>query len=311
VTARKAVRKRAAAAIPAAASAAVTADGAAAARQRVAALRRDIARHNRLYYQDASPEIADTEYDALLRELQDLEAAYPELRRADSPTERVGGAPDRAFPTVRHSAPMLSLDNTYSVEEVRAFHARPVALLGGAEPAYVVEPKLDGVAVSLLYENGAYQRAVTRGDGIQGDDITRNVATLRNLPQRVRVDWRRLEVRGEIYMPVAASSLTTRAALKPVRRRSRIRATRPPARSRCSIRPRSRRGRSRSASIRSSMPRCSGLAASGKCWRRCAARVSRSTTRTCAAPISKRRWLPLRRSKRGARACRIRSTARC
>lgn len=173
-------------------------------RKRIATLRRDIARHDRLYFQDAAPEITDTAYDALVAELRQLEAAHPEYATPDSPTQRPGGAPDAAFPTVRHAVPMLSLDNTYDVDEVREFHTRVVGLLGGTEPAYVVEPKLDGVAVSLLYEKGKYRRAVTRGDGVQGDDITRNVATLRTLPQEVDAPWPRFEVRGEIFMPLEA-----------------------------------------------------------------------------------------------------------
>ena len=171
--------------------------------KRAAELRREIERHNRLYYEEAAPVVSDEEYDALFRELVELENEHPELRTPDSPTQRVGGTPDVAFPTVRHRVPMLSLDNTYSVDEVRAFHARVVGLLGGTAPEYVLEPKLDGVAVSLVYEKGRYVQAVTRGDGIQGDEITRNVATLRNLPKTVEARWPRFEVRGEIYMPLA------------------------------------------------------------------------------------------------------------
>ncbi len=174
------------------------------ARRRVDELRREIRRHDQLYYQDAAPEITDEDYDALVTELRALEAAHPDLASPDSPTERPGGQPDTAFPTVRHSVPMLSLDNTYNVDEVRAFHTRLVALLAGQEPAYVVEPKLDGVAVSISYDNGRYARAVTRGDGTQGDDITRNLATLHNVPATVKAPWPHFEVRGEAYMPLAA-----------------------------------------------------------------------------------------------------------
>jgi DNA ligase (NAD+) len=172
--------------------------------RRAAFLRREIARHDELYYQKAAPEIADADYDALVHELAALEAAHPELRRADSPTQKVGGRPDPAFATVRHAAPMLSLDNTYDLEEVRAFHQRMVEFARGVEPAYMVEPKLDGIAIALTYEAGEYRRAVTRGDGVQGDDVTRNVATVRSLPRRVRAAWRRFEVRGELFMPLAA-----------------------------------------------------------------------------------------------------------
>jgi DNA ligase (NAD+) len=171
--------------------------------QRIVALRRAIDKHNRLYYQEAAPEISDEEYDALLRELVGLETAHPQFVTADSPTQRVGGTADAAFPAVRHRVPMLSLDNTYNVDEVRAFDTRITGLLAGVAPAYVVEPKLDGVAVSVHYERGKFVRAVTRGDGTQGDDITRNVATLRSLPAQVHTPWERCEVRGEIYMPLA------------------------------------------------------------------------------------------------------------
>src|SRR5262245_3628471 len=130
-----------------------------AARERVDALRRQIREHDRHYYDEASPEISDEAYDALVRELRELEAAPPDLVRPDSPTQHPGGAPDVAFPTVRHAVPMLSLDNTYNVDEVRAFHQRLVELLQGAAPSYVVEPKLDGVAVSVIYADGRYHRA--------------------------------------------------------------------------------------------------------------------------------------------------------
>jgi DNA ligase (NAD+) len=171
--------------------------------KRIAALRREIERHNRLYYEEAAPEVTDAEYDALVRELAELEARHPELRRKDSPTQRVGGTPDVAFPTVAHRVPMLSLDNSYDPDDLRAFHVRVVQLLGGAEPVYVLEPKLDGVAVSLHYRDGRFVRAVTRGDGRQGDEITRNVATLRDLPQHVRAAWPEFEVRGETFMRTA------------------------------------------------------------------------------------------------------------
>ncbi len=172
-------------------------------RQRIDGLRQQIEQHDQLYYERAAPEIGDAEYDALVRELRDLEERYPEYRSTDSPTERVGGRTDAAFPSVAHQVPMLSLDNTYDAGELAAFHTRVLELLGGAAAEFVVEPKLDGVAVSLHYKGGRYVRAVTRGDGRQGDDVTRNVATLRDVPQKVRVPWSRFEVRGEIFMPVA------------------------------------------------------------------------------------------------------------
>ena len=172
--------------------------------KRIEELRRQIERHDRLYYEEAAPQIGDSEYDALVQELAALEAQHPQYRRPDSPTARVGGATDRNFPTVAHEVPMLSLDNTYDDSELDAFHMRVVELLSGAEPAFVVEPKLDGVAVSLHYKGGRYVRAVTRGDGRSGDEVTRNVATLKSLPQRVQAPWPEFEVRGEIFMPTAA-----------------------------------------------------------------------------------------------------------
>lgn len=165
-------------------------------------LREEIERHNRLYYIEARPEISDSEYDALMHELQALEAEYPELATPDSPTQRVGGAPTEGFETVEHAAPMLSIDNTYSPEEVRAFDDRVRRGLGGTRPAYVVELKIDGVSISLLYDEGVLVRAATRGDGRRGDDITANVKTIHTVPLALKSGPpERLEVRGEIYMP--------------------------------------------------------------------------------------------------------------
>ncbi len=172
-------------------------------RQRIDALRQQIEHYDHLYYDRAAPEIGDAEYDAIVLELSDLETRYPQYRRPNSPTERVGGRADATFASVAHQVPMLSLDNTYDADELAAFHARVVERLGGASPAFVVEPKLDGVAVSLHYAGGRYVRAVTRGDGRQGDDVTRNVATLQDVAQSVRAPWPLFEVRGEIFMPVA------------------------------------------------------------------------------------------------------------
>ncbi len=164
-------------------------------------LRKEIERHNRLYYVEAKPEITDQEYDALLRELQELEAKYPSLITPDSPTQRVGGQPLEEFQTVEHLAPMLSIDNTYSPEELCAFDVRVRKGLGGERPAYVVEPKVDGVSVSLRYEEGRFVRATTRGDGYRGDNVTVNVKTIRAVPLRLAgKPPALLEVRGEVYM---------------------------------------------------------------------------------------------------------------
>lgn len=170
-------------------------------RQRVDALRAEIDRHNRLYYVEARTEISDLEFDALLNELKDLEAQYPELVTPDSPTQRVGGAPIEGFETVAHTVPMMSIDNTYNTEELRAFDERVRRGLNGEQPAYVVELKIDGVAMSLRYENGALTRAATRGDGTRGDDVTANVRTIRAVPLRLAEGAPALlEVRGEVFM---------------------------------------------------------------------------------------------------------------
>lgn len=169
---------------------------------KVDALRREILDHNRRYYEEAAPTITDGEYDALLRELADLEREHPELVTPGSPTQRVGGRPLAEFAHVRHRVPMLSLDNTYSEAEVAEFYARVLKLLPGREVPVVVEPKIDGVAVSLYYEEGRLRYAATRGDGIIGDDITQNVRTIRTVPTRLKDGFpAKLEVRGEVFMP--------------------------------------------------------------------------------------------------------------
>ncbi|MEM9882329.1 MAG: NAD-dependent DNA ligase LigA [Planctomycetota bacterium] len=169
---------------------------------RAADLRDQLHRHNRLYYQDAAPEITDPEYDALLRELADLEEAHPELLTPDSPTQRVGGEPIDGFTTIEHVAPMLSIDNTYNREELEAWHTRTAKALDEQTPALVLEPKIDGVALSLRYEDGVLVRALTRGDGNKGDDITHNIRTVRAIPLRLDGDPPEfLEVRGEVFLP--------------------------------------------------------------------------------------------------------------
>ena len=158
------------------------AESEASAAKRVAALRSEIEEHNRHYYEEAAPTISDRDYDRLYRELVDLEERHPWLITPDSPTRRVGGEPLKAFRQVTHRAPMLSLDNTYSEEEVGAFYRRIEKLLPNEKIPVVVEPKVDGVAVSLLYEDGRLQYAATRGDGTTGDDITQNIRTIRSRP---------------------------------------------------------------------------------------------------------------------------------
>lgn len=172
------------------------------ARTRIAELRAQIERHNRLYYEQAEPEISDREYDALYRELVDLEATNPELASKESPTRTVGGGVLEAFTQAQHLVRMQSLDNTYSEEEAVEFVRRMQKLLPGEEITLTVEPKVDGVAISLLYEAGRFVRAVTRGDGTTGDDVTENVRTIRSIPVKLPAGApERIEIRGEIYLP--------------------------------------------------------------------------------------------------------------
>ncbi len=159
--------------------------------------------HNYRYYVLAQPSISDFEFDQKLKELEALEAAYPEFVRPDSPTSRVGGEPTKDFPTVKHKYPMLSLSNSYSLEEIREFDAR-VRKVVGQNAEYVCELKYDGLAISLTYTDGLLTQAVTRGDGVQGDDVTNNAKTIRSIPLRLRGHYPpELEIRGEIVMPRA------------------------------------------------------------------------------------------------------------
>ena len=175
---------------------------------RIAALRRRIERHLHRYHALDDPEISDAEYDELFDALVALEAEHPHLRAADSPTQRVGAPPVDAFQEVRHRTPMLSLDKCVSVEELRAWEERCRRILGGEDeappPLYFCEPKMDGVAVSLLYRDGALAQAATRGNGETGEDITANVRTITSIPLRLAGSPPPLlEVRGEVYMPIA------------------------------------------------------------------------------------------------------------
>ena len=169
---------------------------------RLVELRRQISHHDRLYYDQAKPEITDREYDALYRELVDLERAHPEVITPESPTQKVGGRPMGSFVQVQHLVPMQSLDNTYSAEEIADFVERLQRLLPGEEIPMSIEPKVDGVAIALLYEKGRLVRAATRGDGAAGDEVTRNIRTIREIPAILKgyaPDI--LEVRGEVYLP--------------------------------------------------------------------------------------------------------------
>ena len=169
--------------------------------KRLQQLRDEIRKHDRLYYNEAAPIISDREYDRLYKELVDVETQFPDLVTPDSPTQRVGGKPLQAFEQVSHLIPMLSLDNTYSEEEVKNFYARIQRLLPNEKIPVVIEPKVDGVAVSLIYEKGKLRQAATRGDGNVGDNITQNIRTIRSVPDHLRgAAPKLLEVRGEAYM---------------------------------------------------------------------------------------------------------------
>jgi len=168
-------------------------------------LRAEIRRHERLYHVEARPEITDAEFDTLVRELKAIEAAHPELVTPDSPTQRVGGAPVSELPSVRHEVPLLSLDNAYDDAELVAWLDRVADRLDGRTPEIVCELKIDGLSVSLLYEEGVLVRAATRGDGTTGEDVTPNVRTIRSVPLRLAASLPRLlEVRGEVYFPRAS-----------------------------------------------------------------------------------------------------------
>jgi DNA ligase (NAD+) len=171
--------------------------------EKIAKLRAEIARHDELYHREAKPLISDFDYDQLKYELAALETANPELLLEESPSNKVGDDRLEGFTTYRHRSPMQSLENTYSESELRDFHARIVRLLGEEQSfSYVVEPKLDGVAVSLTYEQGKLIRAVTRGNGVEGDDVTENVRTIQSLPHQLSGSSHPdvIEIRGEIYM---------------------------------------------------------------------------------------------------------------
>ncbi len=170
--------------------------------RRVTALREQIEQHNYKYYVLDAPSISDAEYDKLLRELEQLENKYPDLVSEDSPTQRVGAIPVSAFATVRHSVPMLSLSNAFDEDEVRAFDKRVRERSERGQIKYLAEPKLDGLAVSLLYSDGKLSRAATRGDGLSGEEVTQNVRTIRSVPLRLhgKAVPKLLEVRGEIFM---------------------------------------------------------------------------------------------------------------
>ncbi|MEK7291201.1 MAG: NAD-dependent DNA ligase LigA, partial [Planctomycetota bacterium] len=179
-------------------------------KEKVEQLRETIRYHDRKYYVENNPEITDYEYDQLLKELRHLEKLHPELTTPDSPTQRVGGEPLTQFPTVEHKLPMLSIDNTYSDEELKEFDhriKRMAEIDAHKDIEYVVELKIDGVAIALWYENGLFVRGATRGDGFKGDDVTANLRTIHQIPLKLESSDKKqdipsiLEIRGEIYLP--------------------------------------------------------------------------------------------------------------
>ena len=176
------------------------------AKKRIDELRRKIRHHDYLYYVLNKPEISDAEYDKLMQELRELEKMYPDLITPDSPTQRVGAPPAEEFKTVKHTKPMLSLDTVLNEEEMRRFDDRVRRELGVEKVEYVVEPKLDGLSVEVIYENGVLTRGSTRGDGINGEDVTENIKTIRSIPLRLREKElkapARLAVRGEVIMHI-------------------------------------------------------------------------------------------------------------
>jgi DNA ligase (NAD+) len=172
-------------------------------RKQVERLREEIRRHERLYYVENRPEVTDADFDRLMRDLAALEERYPELATPDSPTRRVGGAPAEAFAAVEHAVPMLSLENAYSWEDAEAWRSRVRRALGAEPSAWVAELKIDGLSITLRYEQGALVRGATRGDGFRGEDVTENVRTIRSLPLRV-AGTEPLEVRGEVFYTKSA-----------------------------------------------------------------------------------------------------------
>ena len=173
--------------------------------KRIAELRKTIEYHNKRYYQQDAPEISDAEYDLLMRELQELEYRYPEAYMATSPTQRVGAAPLAKFASFNHSSPMFSLANAFSNEEIIEFDSRIKRLAGLDNISYISEPKLDGLAVNLIYENGIFKQGATRGDGTTGEDVTQNLKTIFSLPLKIKNTLGNpipafIEIRGEVYI---------------------------------------------------------------------------------------------------------------
>ena len=282
---------------------------------------------NHRYYVLDDPTMADAEYDALLRELEALEAAHPELATSDSPTQRVGAVPSGAFDKVRHAIPMLSLGNAFSDEEVGDFVRRIEERLGREQPVFSAEPKLDGLAISLRYEHGRFVQGATRGDGATGEDVTANLRTIEGDPAATARQWlaaRLLEVRGEVYMPLAAFEryneharvARRQGAGQSPQRRRRFAAAARPAHHRASARWRS----SPTASGWSRAARCpdthsetlatsARVGLSGQRRKRRRRRASKGCSTTTAAS-AKARGAGVRHRRRGLQARRPRRAAR-
>ena len=173
------------------------------AEERIRYLRREIAFHEKKYYVDNDPQISDYEFDLLAKELQELETQFPELITPESPTQRVGEHPLEGFVSIEHRIPMLSLDNCYSIEELRDFEERVKKIIPDQKIDYIAELKIDGLGISINYQKGRYFQAVTRGDGFRGDDVTSNVKTIKSLPLMID-NTKEVEVRGEIYLPFSS-----------------------------------------------------------------------------------------------------------
>ncbi len=179
------------------------------AEQRIRKLREEIKYHEKKYYVDNDPQIADYEFDLLVKNLKELEKQFPELITPDSPTQRVGEQPVSGFSSVEHSQPMLSLDNCYSYEELEEFEERIHKIIPGEKVEYVAELKIDGLGISVIYRDGGFTQAVTRGDGYRGDEVTLNVKTIRSFPLTIK-DHHEIEVRGEVYLPFASFEMTNK-----------------------------------------------------------------------------------------------------
>lgn len=277
-------------------------------RERIEELRRQLEYHNHKYYVENDPSISDFEFDALMRELQQLEEAHPEFADPDSPTVRVGSDISSEFATVRHRYPMLSLGNTYSLDELHEFLERIEREAGPTE--YVCELKFDGTAISLTYENGRLLRAVTRGDGVEGDDVTANIRTIRSVPLRLRGDgWPAyFEIRGEVLMPYASFDKINAERERPASRFSPIRAMRRPVRSSSSSRPWWRGAVSIARSTSSRATTCL-FRPIGRACRRPANGVSRSRSTAASAVRWPRSTLSSPGGTRRGETCRFRPTA--